>query len=574
MTAAKLTPMANQTLTYNKVQFGGGDSAYTMMPPSYRCSGRFVYDDANRAITHVQYTFSIAAVVYATTQLALSRQIDSMVARLEKPGQKISLKGFGFGFEADPKAIIWGAKPSSVELEPIGGFLATTLRWSVEFSYKRCAVSRYRDVINWMAMNFDETWSYDFEGRCTRTIAGYIQIPQVADGSNNVAVVADQVRDQFVVVVPNGFQRLSQTWHENAAKNRIDFSITDGELEDENEPFPLYCTFASGDFNVASNNRFFVNGSATLNVILNIRKGVHPSFAMAVFLKIALGKQAWLTRQLGGNSERDGGGISVPAGIRVGHKLFSRTSSFSATWLITGSIQKLLLSSGIWEPVEGSNYDQWRSSVESPMWSQRGSSGLQSLPTNDTIVDVCAGKNEHVIAEEADFDRVKVNKDRYDWECPPVPKRWSWLAYDVRMLAKRQDFQTWHRKAAPIVKYAIQSLARLVPGPIYQIPALDTHIVEEHGYPRTQVALQFMGVRLKHHIVLPELKTFGGHPVKYVKTITEGEQVIGEIAGCCVFFQRAAILYEVESGAYIGTYKLYDNPKLSCKDPKLATGKN
>ena len=177
MSGMKDASLSDQTVTYNGVQFGGGDSAYKMMPPEYSLEGEYVYDEAGRAVTHTRYTLFVSTIVYEEDESQQSEQLLVIREKLAKPGRTLSLKGLGLGFDENPEDLIWGVRPRAPRIVPVGGEIAHQLTWAVEFNISECNPSQTKHV--WMAMNLEQRWSYDHEGLCQRTIQGYYEIPQV-----------------------------------------------------------------------------------------------------------------------------------------------------------------------------------------------------------------------------------------------------------------------------------------------------------------------------------------------------------------------------------------------------------
>ncbi len=97
-TALKDISLSGASIVYNGVQFGGGDSGGSMLPATYSLSGSYVYDDADRMVTHIHYTLSINAVLVAADESTLSAEFTDLQKKLSEPRKRLKISGLGCGF--------------------------------------------------------------------------------------------------------------------------------------------------------------------------------------------------------------------------------------------------------------------------------------------------------------------------------------------------------------------------------------------------------------------------------------------------------------------------------------------
>lgn len=553
MSGVKDSLLADQTVSYNGVQFGGGDSNYRMMPPTYSLEGQYIYDEAGRAVTHTQYFLTVSTTVLHEDEAQQSAQMVNIRERLAKPGRVLSLKGLGLGFDENPEDLIWGVKPRSPRIVSAGGEIAHELSWTVEFNISECQPSTVKNV--WMAMNFEQTWQYDFEGLCTRTIQGYYEIPQVRNPTRPDAITqaADHLRNNVQVAIPFGFRRLNGGFQEDKAKRRIDFSFVDEEFTDT--PFPPGITQADGEFAIEANGVGLVSGSASLSMTLTTAPGVEKWRAGFVAMKIALARQAAMinsTKKVGEKS------TVLPNRMRWSHRMWSRTSRFDFGWHIAGCAGDLLLNGGVWHPIPDSDWTQWFASVRD-LYDNRGVSKLRSQTSEGAIIDICAKKNAGIIGGGTTFHAISQDGSKnFSSRCENIPEDGGWLLYDVDVRLARDEQKVIHRPAADVALKAVAGGASL-PGESFNMPKADNYEVEQQGYPRQLVVLRWKGMRVHHLPQYPILKSFGGRQVTLMKIKSTDPKLWGCFAGCKVWFAQTAQLYEVLDGyvqsANDGDYK-------------------
>jgi len=555
MTALKDTALADQTITYNGVQFGGSDGAYKIMPPTYSLAGEFVYDRAERAVTHTRYMLQVSAEVYASNNP--NTDMDSIRRKLSQPGKVLKLSGLGCGFSVrDPSDLIFGPKPRSVNLRPLGGD-AWHLDWACEFNVSECYALDY-GLVGAMAFNFECSWQHSLEGIGTRTVSGYLLVAgqrNVADGKTP-RLIADQYRRQINIALPNNYRRVQNTWRENAAKNQLDFTVVDAQLEAD--PPPPGVTAVSAPFSMQSEGPGFSKAVASFAMTMRTAPGVPRARAAQVFIQSAIARQQAIQRDFGNKI------TVVPGNIQFTHDVVSRDSSFAMQWAVSGCIANFLGASMIWDPLPESNYAQWRRSMENlGVWGNRGTSGLGQLLSEDVIIDTCDKALTFNIGADAGTIPPINGVANAPFSCGQIKEDNSWLGYDVEVLLKRTDNQTVARKAIPYVPRPKNSWGTIygmdgLPSPEYTQSATEEHIVEYNGQPTNRVLLRFMGLRINFKPAIPAIVTVGGQAATF-KCLHGGVPTVAmNLLGCPVYFTRAAVEYEVTG--YVSNINPVANP--------------
>jgi len=564
MTAIKDHDLSDSTIRYNGVTIGGDGT--DMMPPEYTLAGEPVYDDADRTITHIRYILTVNTIVYEDTESALSTRLDELRKKLQVEGKKLELDGIGVGWAKKPFDLIWGPKPRGLKLAPVGGVTAWEMIWTIEFNVSECEPTQ-GSFSHWMALNFETAWDYDFEGQATRIISGYIQAYQHRKGDKAQNVV-DELREGIKVVVPHNFKRERTTYRENAAKNRLDFTAVDRQLTAE--AFPPHITQASGQFRVGSQGIGFAEGQASLTMSITTKPGIDRSYASFVFFQAAMAKRIAMMR--------DGGGkIAIIAdSFSAAHQMFTRTSSFSMTWQLTNCIYLLLTKKGIWEPLPGTGYQSWRSTVDG-LWYPRGTSNLKSQASSDVIVNLCNPTPSAILGtgEPRDITESPVS---WKWACPDIPREYSWLAYDLRLRVVRDEPTTTHRKAVAHIPGVIDigggdsdtsPYEFVFPGSDYS-PGSDENVIENNGYPTTRVLLQFKALRVQHKPEIPVIDTIDGQKAVQVGKPQGFVEPRGDMGCHTLWYANYTSVYEV--AGYVRSVKIPPKKTL-CIGPPDPEGK-
>lgn len=525
MPAIVLNNLAAATITYNGVQFGGADADYKSVPPTYKFKGRFVYDQSSRTITHVQYLLIVNAIFYESSEAALATNVENIRRKLSKVGKQLKIVGLGTNFETitqDPK---WGPKPQSFDWQAIGQ-RAWELTWVVEFAVSECSSSQ---TGSWMSFNFETTWANDFEGNCTRTIAGHVDIASQRTGTEGKkpGVIADQHRNSINVVVPAGFRRLHNVWRENDDHTRLDFIITDEQ--EAGDALPQGIIRGSGSFTYESQGPGFSQAKVNLNLNLRVAPGFPPGLAGQIALIAAKTKQQ---EMITANGVTPGGGATViPLGLRITNGKFSqaRETSASFSWGMTRCVAHMMTAAGIWKPIirDDPHHRLWQASV-SNLWKNRGTAGLKSNLNDAVIIDLCDNTSTITIGAGGEAHSHQSNP-QFTFNCPDIPEDGGWLGHDLRISIRRLDHSTVHRKAIPYlpsflqapVKNALRGVKIPLWGSVFDTSqtgggedTLDRrHDIEYHGNPEIFVLLQFRGLRLMRQPQVPEIKTIAGVPV-------------------------------------------------------------
>lgn len=544
--------LAGSTITYNGVQFGGADSAFTSLPPQYEWASEAVYDDAGRAVIYVRYTLTVKVIYYGADEGTVSDNIEAIKERLNAPGKELKIEGIGTGFGTINNDLKYGPKPISCAAKPHGQ-LAWELVWVVQFHVSEC-LSGTAPALTWLAWNFAQTWTNDFEGFCTRRISGYVEIAgrRGGAGGKQPVAIADQVRERINIIVPFGFKRMVNNWDESADKTRMTFTVVDQQLT--GDPYPPGITLAQGRFGFASQGPGFAKGTARLSMTLKTSPEVGKGLAGVIFIQSVLAKQVAMNNRLAASK-----GIAIPQSIEIENAKYddARITTCSATWQLTKCLNAMLNAAGIWEPLTPGNYASWKTSVQN-LWRNRGNADIAAIPTEDLIIDVCDNVTTRTFGDAYSKPPDTNAVGQFQLGCPQIPPDGGWIAYDLDVYVRREDEQTWHKPIAPYqqgppVSSPGDILSPGEPlsmgGPPYTQNPNDYETTEMHGYPEWLVLLQFKGLRAQHIPTVPNIRAIGGNPVKLIKQEVTPPKIAFDIFECPAWFVKAWRLYKFSGSA-------------------------
>lgn len=533
MTAATEFSAVGHTVTYGGLQIGGSESDYTWYPPQVSMSARLVYDDADRAVRHKVLAITVKTIVIADDTGTQDSQMAAIRRILEKPGLQLDVVGIGAGLSSNVKDYAWGPKPRVVELKPLC-HLAWSLVWTVEVAQYACATVNENA---WESFNFQQEWGVDLEGKTTRTIQGTVVIPANRRFVTGTRPTADRVRDYVTVQVPEGFRRIAQRYNESPDKKTLTFTVVDQELRDD--PLPFGIIDAQGSRSVATEGPAFSKGGAQLTMSLTVAPGYPKNLAALHFFKevIATGKRLY--------KERNGRATVIPRQLVINHELWSRTSSFVFSWELVGCLMDLLLANDLYEPVAGTDYRQWRQSVEH-LWKPRGIADLRANPYDDAIIDVCSNIQSALIGGQEPTYPIAGQQNLGNLLCDNITEDKSWIEYQTVVKYKSdQDYQE-HRRAVDYTPSASDE----ADGSGYVSDEWSYgdgtgHAIEYVGYPTQRVLLQWKGMRLKYKPEPPKLVSIGGRTATKIRRYGEGPRIVAMSLDCPIYFERVSIEYAV-----------------------------
>lgn len=405
------------------------------------CSIEFVKDEAQRTTIYHKMTFAIRG--YATDPSGVDSSLTNLRNKLSKQGQEFVFTGHGLGNDiivnatsgAGLRDVKWGPIPQILEWEPVGANKAIAFTWQVVVHLPVCGGGFSDATRGLLSLNYGATFRINDRGYTTRTIKGHLIIAQTRNG-RTVPDCADLYRNLLAIGKPDDFTR-EQDYDVSLDKSRLDFSITDTQIESRN-PYPQGVVRISAGHRVAWSSRSRAKLANRISMEIEMAAGYSAAAAWAIFGTI-VGQRIAIAQQFSGSTGVSG--IFIES-LEVEEDIFGTRLGFSMGWRILGSLPQamltnLSLATGVWTPVQNANWQYWSYSLQQAN-SNRGNAGLVLLPQNDTIIDLCgAGSTINWNASDSQpqnpqFPTAQPLVPR----CPPKGK--SWLRYSNYFASSRE----------------------------------------------------------------------------------------------------------------------------------------
>lgn len=528
MPGVKDIATGNGTIAYNGHTFGPLRKS--------RIVGVAEYDEAERMVKYIRYTLTVHAIIYASSVPNEDQAMESLQNDLMEPGRQLIIEDIGFDNSVDTGGttpdMFWGAKPRMIHWVTIGHVAAEVI-WEVEFNISRCASAGQVTANPFMAFNWDATYSINDHGLTTRTISGYAEVPgyRGTAGSRALLFNVDTKWDRIIVKVPTGFRRTNNVRKINFAKNRIDFSFTDSQLEGEAFPAGIVAADLSYTFSNTVKHSF-IQWLATLSGPLTVAPDQPNARAGGAFFAILADKVAKV---------RQGArGPVLPLQLTVGHKLFTRTSHFACTFMVTTCLREILSASGIWSPVPGSDWGTWSASMVN-VWDNRGHARLKFNAADDRLVDACVSYSQATLGTEGSQAGITRGQFSQTLFCE-VNKENSYITYT-------NGVQGVGEHSAIIHKFAQQ----YQPGQ----SSYREHEVQYQGAPDLYVIMTGEAKRIKYKPEVPELVSVGGAQAQFLaENIYLPDTPESRLFDCPIYYGQWSRLYRLarnplnESQAY------------------------
>lgn len=393
-----------------------------------------IYDTAERTTTSNKYTLSVQMTVDADGET-----VDDTIADLRKilttPGGRLQATGVGYGenirinMPGGQDDVRWGPKPRHLRVTPLGGAMAVSVNWTVEWEIKECERDPRRGL-EFMELTFTVGYRIDRSGLTTRSISGQARIPQTrkTPDARGLVHTADQMRSRLTGCFPAiaGFRRESQEYSLTADKCGINFSITDVELPYQAPPEGIIEVRASHE--IASQS--IPNSAATvwagrLSAMYEVERGRPREMAHRLFQKLladrtpagdaldrlirtGLDERIFrLARQVIDNKNflvpvEDQELVKVAQIVIKGAALILRqitlgepdiygkaAAQFSAYYTFCCPMDHVMEMTGLWSVVSNSGGGLWVSSLSNSAYNVRGLAKQGHGPKADVIIDLC-----------------------------------------------------------------------------------------------------------------------------------------------------------------------------------------
>ncbi len=376
------------TLSYNGYTFSGASTV--------RCNIEFVKDDAGRTTKMNRYTLDVKTTIVGVASGTTDNELANIRVLLSKQGGPLVFANRGLAeirvnTPGGQQDMAWGPIPEVLTWESIGSSQACDVTWRVTFCLPDCSTNRYHSNTGLMSAGFEVDYRINERGFTTRTVTGHLEIGMTrrSAGSTTIPDCADLYRHLVQIATPPNFQR-SQSYKTNLSKTRLDYTVTDTEIESAN-PWPNWVTkiTARHRTSVAGGYRGAVKQRHNITAQIELMRGVDPALMWEIFRAICGQRIAAAFAGVSESASMSSPSIFLDE-LSAEEDIFGFSGSFSLGYHVLQTPEFLLTNSGLWKPL-GTNWSSWQSTMQS-VFKQRGLTGMVLDPSNDTIVDICRGE--------------------------------------------------------------------------------------------------------------------------------------------------------------------------------------
>jgi hypothetical protein len=383
------------------VSYGG----YTWDPLyKSKLTAKARWDEAEKTITCWEFTLHVSGRITsgapASTGTSTAAAMNTLAAALMEPGGPLKYQSKGWDFAVNTGGAsqvydsMWGPKPRTVSFVPIGNALAADVEWECTFALPVCPnATTYQGLP--MAFNSEHEWSYDGTGALELTVSGYLEIPLTRQTQGQVIPPdwADKYREKIYTDPPVGLIPKTRKFHQSKDQRRLNFTLV---FVQPYAPLPNGCVRAEARHSLDSSwmKSRWRNWNGMIDASFTVPPGTPKAVTLGYFGLLAarlLKTFSVLAAQNLKVAKGDQATVLVDD-FSVEEDVFLGTCHYRMGYHIFGAPPDVVLgASGLWQPVPGTDFAQWKSSMALP-WGSRGVNGATFDPNLAVIVDLCQGQ--------------------------------------------------------------------------------------------------------------------------------------------------------------------------------------
>lgn len=383
-------------------------------------SSRFIKSESGRNTKYIEYNLTVQGYVFADpdSEVESEQTTDATLEEyrilLSKSCGQLIYESKGFGAldinAARVYDVDFGPHPEVLEWMPVGDNISAGVTFRVKTTIPECDNAIYEKGL--ADFHYTTSTSIDQDGYLTRTISGYIEIPNTRlngdVGSRIMNDHIDQYREFTYPEMMIGFQRVRKEFTTAPNKRSATFSYVDVQM-----PSPLPKNSTKFDIVETLENsvaRQWVKWAFSLSGSITLAAGVPKREGYVLFL--ALLQQRIYRHRLqrfqpvqANNFQNFGDLWNIAVNnfrlrferwvfinkIRVSDQVTGKSCSYhvSADILTPTGVRDVIKRSGMWEPVPESNFQTWKESMQLTACRLRGSIYFTETPQDEKIVDLC-----------------------------------------------------------------------------------------------------------------------------------------------------------------------------------------
>ncbi len=409
-------------VTYNGYTF---DGAFHV-----EVSAQDVLDESGRVVKYSEYTMTVHAIIADSAGTA--EEMADIHKRLSKSGERLVVTDIGLGGALNiggtsRREVLYGPIPKVRTWKPIGSSRACQVSWSVTFRLAECGdVTNIRGVIE---ANYTVKYSIDQHGNSSRTISGSVIVVNNIIG-RRVTENPELFRTWIGGVIPLGWKR-TQQYSLNAAKNKVDFTLTDTEVPTHHNAIPPGLSDARGSHRISWALRKGATLNNSMSFTLTPNPDVPQSYCWLIALQIV--DQRMKIQRAASACEGIKGGTLINS-YSIKEDIWGRPVEISISWIHTINVEKVITDSGIFVslPVAMNDWVKWRKEMTSWGHHPFGNAKLKWYPQDDYVNSLCNQNPIVLNGAVATYPVQKIEQYGIANQLPP-PKN-SYLSFDQVIL--------------------------------------------------------------------------------------------------------------------------------------------
>jgi len=555
---------------------GGSDLLFTMSWPDVDLATDTVYEESGRDSIGWDVTARIRCVLFragGAAQGDVYTQASEIHKRLLEPNGNITVaKGYGFEIGiADPETLnsrrvdLFGVRPIRCVVKPLPGVQGFYLEWTFRVRLHWYGPNALDNLGNNVPVikGFSHSSAYQCDPAGVHQITSRMTVHVFARDEDRGLMTAEEAYWNILSgvrqTVPYGFFIASVNGESSPDKTTFVSTMILRQHQGERPPFGIVDSGGSFHMETSPGENLFREAIATLDRSYEVSKQAKFHTAPLAFITEVLHLQNTLVNQFAAIGKRYSI-ILAKMSILRGRGRDSRFWRCQASWVLTGCIGQLIFSEKTFEtPKETANHTLAQDTTLDSFW--LGSANFKYF--DDRIRENVANDFSPIMSDDDDDKTISwkqdpptISESAYTYLCNSnnVNPNFSWFYYNVKyaVLTRAQVADVKRMYPNPVTQQvqdddnnASPSVVSVQPQPANQtnqpIPA---RALEDVSLADQLVQMTFVGIRLAHKPVAPQLVSIGGAPVYAIASYDPAAEKIGNIFGCPVFLKKTTVLYK------------------------------
>lgn len=317
------------TVSYNGLSF----NAATRMTINSRAE----YDDSGRSPKYWIVTITIIGEVEPDPgDPGTEYTVQNILELLSQPRKALTIQNAGYVTLTNLSSDMnYGPKPRIISWEPIGGRQACRVAWSCEVCLAFCPYVHVHVGIT--AWGFSSTYTVT-KGIVTRTLSGFLEVNYPASVHSFIGGL-----QTFLMEVPPGFNRESQTYRISTDDSKLMFDVTDKAINSQ-VPYPPYVIGIEATHTIQNTYPGSCQGwTHNIRASIDLPLSVHNEYAWEVFrniIKVRLGNM-----KLKKNKDGSTSGFYI-TDVSATESIFGKSHTFAVTIKQSYYLQNFINGSG------------------------------------------------------------------------------------------------------------------------------------------------------------------------------------------------------------------------------------